>query len=83
MIVICRVPPPSEGTVNVSSLRWHALGDCGVLSDADKRARYDRGEIDASGVDQPRQSYEPRQIDRLEVFAFQVRLRGIWLFAGD
>ena len=26
MIVIFRVPPPSEGTVNVSSLRWHTLG---------------------------------------------------------
>jgi hypothetical protein len=29
MILICRVPPPSEGTVNVSTLRWHALGDEG------------------------------------------------------
>jgi hypothetical protein len=28
MIVIFRVPPPSEGTVNVSSLRWH-VGDGG------------------------------------------------------
>jgi hypothetical protein len=30
MIVISRVPPPSEGTVNVSLLRWHALGDDGL-----------------------------------------------------
>ena len=29
MILICRVPPPSEGTVKVSSLRWHTLGDDG------------------------------------------------------
>src|SRR6516164_5681754 len=25
-IVIFRVPPPSEGTVNVCSSRWHSLG---------------------------------------------------------
>jgi DnaJ-class molecular chaperone len=29
----------------------------GLLSDADKRARYDRGEIDASGAEQPRQRF--------------------------
>jgi DnaJ-class molecular chaperone len=29
----------------------------GLLSDADKRARYDRGEIDASGAEQPRQGF--------------------------
>src|SRR5438477_9713576 len=29
----------------------------GLLSDADKRARYDRGEIDASGEEQPRQRF--------------------------
>src|SRR5215469_2248388 len=28
-----------------------------LLSDADKRARYDRGEIDASGAEQPRQRF--------------------------
>ena len=28
-----------------------------LLSDADKRARYDRGEIDASGAEKPRQRY--------------------------
>lgn len=28
-----------------------------LLGDADKRARYDRGEIDASGVEQPRQRF--------------------------
>jgi hypothetical protein len=27
MIVICRVPPSFEGTVNFSTLRWHALVD--------------------------------------------------------
>ena len=31
----------------------------GLLSDADKRARYDRGEIDASGAEQPRQRFCP------------------------
>jgi DnaJ-class molecular chaperone len=30
-----------------------------LLSDADKRARYDRGEIDASGAERPRYSYRP------------------------
>src|SRR5580692_11219627 len=30
-----------------------------LLSDADKRARYDRGEIDESGAERPRQSYRP------------------------
>ena len=29
----------------------------GLLSDADKRARYDRGEIDASGAEHPRQRF--------------------------
>jgi DnaJ-class molecular chaperone len=29
----------------------------GLLSDADKRARFDRGEIDASGAERPRQRY--------------------------
>jgi hypothetical protein len=27
MILICRVPPALEGTVNVSTLRWHVGGD--------------------------------------------------------
>ena len=27
MIVICRVPPSFEGTVNFSTLRWHAFVD--------------------------------------------------------
>jgi hypothetical protein len=27
MILICRVPPALEGTVNVSTLRWHGGGD--------------------------------------------------------
>jgi len=31
----------------------------GLLSDADKRARYDRGEIDESGAERPRYSYRP------------------------
>jgi DnaJ-class molecular chaperone len=31
----------------------------GLLSDPDKRARYDRGEIDESGAEQPRYSYRP------------------------
>jgi hypothetical protein len=26
-IVICLVPPPCEGTVNFSTLRWHGGGD--------------------------------------------------------
>jgi DnaJ-class molecular chaperone len=30
-----------------------------LLSDADKRARYDRGEIDESGMERPRHSYRP------------------------
>jgi DnaJ-class molecular chaperone len=30
-----------------------------LLSDADKRARYDRGEIDESGAERPRYSYRP------------------------
>ncbi len=30
-----------------------------ILSDADKRARYDRGEIDESGAERPRYSYRP------------------------
>ncbi len=30
-----------------------------LLSDADKRARYDRGEIDESGTERPRYSYRP------------------------
>jgi DnaJ-class molecular chaperone len=30
-----------------------------LLSDADKRARYDRGEIDESGTERPRHSYRP------------------------
>jgi DnaJ-class molecular chaperone len=30
-----------------------------ILSDADKRARYDRGEIDESGAERPRHSYRP------------------------
>src|SRR6266516_434927 len=30
-----------------------------LLSDPDKRARYDRGEIDESGVERPRYSYRP------------------------
>jgi DnaJ-class molecular chaperone len=30
-----------------------------LLSDAEKRARYDRGEIDESGAEQPRYSYRP------------------------
>src|SRR3979411_2112801 len=29
----------------------------GLLGDGDKRARYDRGEIDASGTERPRQRY--------------------------
>jgi DnaJ-class molecular chaperone len=29
----------------------------GLLSDADKRAKFDRGEIDASGAEQPRQRF--------------------------
>src|SRR6202041_58265 len=29
----------------------------GLLGDADKRARFDRGEIDASGTERPRQQY--------------------------
>jgi DnaJ-class molecular chaperone len=29
----------------------------GLLSDADKRARYDRGEIDATGAEKPRQRF--------------------------
>ena len=29
----------------------------GLLSDADKRARYDRGEIDAPGTERPRQRF--------------------------
>src|SRR5579872_5489570 len=30
-----------------------------LLSDADKRARYDRGEIDESGAERPQYSYRP------------------------
>src|SRR5580692_12072972 len=30
-----------------------------LLSDADKRARYDRGEIDEMGAERPRYSYRP------------------------
>src|ERR1700735_2788532 len=30
-----------------------------LLSDADKRARYDRGEIDETGAERPRYSYRP------------------------
>src|ERR1700735_3847837 len=30
-----------------------------LLSDADKRARYDRGEIDESGAERPHSSYRP------------------------
>src|SRR5216683_7729485 len=30
-----------------------------ILSDPDKRARYDRGEIDESGAERPRYSYRP------------------------
>src|SRR5580704_16574549 len=30
-----------------------------ILSDAEKRARYDRGEIDESGAERPRYSYRP------------------------
>ncbi|HEX3863269.1 MAG TPA: DnaJ C-terminal domain-containing protein [Stellaceae bacterium] len=30
-----------------------------ILSDADKRARYDRGEIDETGAERPRYSYRP------------------------
>jgi len=31
-----------------------------LLSDADKRARYDRGELDESGAERPRYSYRPQ-----------------------
>src|SRR5207244_12484627 len=30
-----------------------------ILSDPDKRARYDRGEIDETGAERPRYSYRP------------------------
>src|SRR3954462_4202134 len=30
-----------------------------ILSDAEKRGRYDRGEIDESGAERPRYSYRP------------------------
>src|SRR5215475_15175390 len=30
-----------------------------ILSDADKKARYDRGEIDETGAERPRYSYRP------------------------
>ncbi len=43
-----------------AELRFKAVsGAYDILSDADKRARYDRGEIDESGAERPRYSYRP------------------------
>src|ERR1700693_4662197 len=51
-----------------------------LLSDADKRARFDRGEIDASGADRPRQRFYRDFADEPHVYSNDA---GFADFAGD
>jgi DnaJ-class molecular chaperone len=52
-------PDLNPGKPEAEARFKQVTGAYDLLSDADKRARYDRGEIDESGTERPRYSYRP------------------------